>query len=208
VVFGSSLHDVLYGINEIGEFVNFPHDFVIKTQEKNLKGQYRFWYKLTIYGEWKNIFQSNAMSMFVLVLIMLIRLIVWLISINRTNITPDSAFSEKTKSSFNRDRLPSEAGGGEHHPSKKSTFSPMRIKKKSKFGYFEKNKMEIQKPQRVRKNKRNEKTIIESEYGKSSKEYYNKLNKLQKVDHFLVYLYQFIIEMSLVDLLFSCTFNI
>lgn len=73
VVFNQQLHDVLYGINELGEFVNFESDILVKTQQSLLKGQFRYWFKLTIYNEWKNIFQAMPLSIVILLLILAVR---------------------------------------------------------------------------------------------------------------------------------------
>jgi len=54
-----------------------------------------------------------------------------------------------------------------------------------------------------RKNKKSEKYKK-----KSNKKEFHELTKVEKIDHFLIYFYQITIEMSLVDLIFSATFNI
>ena len=79
VVFDPDLHDVLFGINELGEFVDFDHDILVKTPTIELKGQYRYWFKLTIYNEWKNIFQSMPLSIVLLSLILILRGVVQLV---------------------------------------------------------------------------------------------------------------------------------
>ena len=80
IVFNSDLHDVLYGINELGEFVNLDHDVIIKTPVAELKDQHRYWYKMSIYREWKNIWQAMPLSMVILLFIALSRVLIAIIT--------------------------------------------------------------------------------------------------------------------------------
>jgi hypothetical protein len=86
-------------------------------------------------------------------------------------------------------REPSQAGAGD---SKSKFFSSTKSKSTVK-----------QKRKRPFKRVKTKKTT-----NVKRKEKWEKSTGGEKLDHFLVYCYQFTIEMSLVDLIFSTTFNI
>lgn len=55
VHFNEELRDVLYSINELGEVVQLHPRLIVNRKKMELFEQNRFWYKLSTYGEYKNV---------------------------------------------------------------------------------------------------------------------------------------------------------
>lgn len=72
VSFNKELRDLLYSINNLGEVIELPPTFIIKKKKQQQIEQNRYWYKLTHYGEYKNILQSCLFQVGTMIILVLL----------------------------------------------------------------------------------------------------------------------------------------
>lgn len=70
--FNKELRDLLFSINDLGEIIELPPDFLIKKKKQYEIEQNRYWYKLTHYREYKNILQSCLFQVGTMIILLLL----------------------------------------------------------------------------------------------------------------------------------------
>jgi hypothetical protein len=63
VTFNNTLRNVLFSINKLGEIVNLDPGLMVKESLEEQFEQNRYWFKLSIFKEYKNVLQSALFQM-------------------------------------------------------------------------------------------------------------------------------------------------